>query len=597
MVLIAERRRKTKGLTRRKLVRWLLWAGAGAVVAAAAGYTFYGSRVREVYHEWRRQKAMAQAKKFVAEKDGGNAAVALQIAIQESPANPEGWRVVADLLEQSGNERSLMVRKNIVRLPGATTEDRLALALNALHFGDTVTATEALRDVPAAEQTSTAYRRVSARLALATGQPAVANALLDSLLKENPGDDSVKLAVAALRLRHPQATAAAAARHELETLAQQPGLRLAALRELTLDALFRKDYPAATRYATDLVATPGALFSDRLTAANVALFGKTRPVAEIVAALRAPAAESPANAVDYARWLLAQGRAADVTSFATTLPSASRETPAFREVEADAAAGTQDWRRFTELLRAGAWGPVKPEIVDVAMAAHAMGSRERADLRRSLWGESLKTAESSLDSLRLLQRLTVLWNWTAERIDTLLVITKTYPREYFAHEALAREYAAARDTANLETTLHRWMDADPGNQRVKNDWVLVALLRDPSALLPKQIARELWRAHPENAFYATAQAFALSLSGEAKEGVKLVDSLSDFDRAQAVRAPYLATVYARAGRTQDAIQFADLANKAPALLPEEHALANDARHPPTVRPPRPAPAAPKPDRT
>lgn len=579
MELIVARGQHSKSHSSRRRRRRLFLSGLTLlVVTAVAAHHWLWPIVAQRYRAWHQQRALTEAREYTAARDGANASLALQIALRDDSTSPVAWRVAAEILEQTGNTQAVSVRKDILRLPAATTDDRLALVLTALRFGDLTTAGDTLREIPVAERNRSAARRAAAQFALASNQPALAHALLDALRRDEPDDPALPFALAALRLRLPDPVAAQAARTEVETYAARPEFALRALRELTLDALFRRDRTAATSYSARLVADPAARFTDRLTAANVALLLENRPPAVVMGELRPIAAQSAENARHFLSWLLAQDHATDADTFVRSLPDALQRDASILNLHAATAAALGDWHALGDLLRAGAWGPIAPEVVDLTLAARTADSRSRPALRRSLWQEALAESHRSLAALRILHRLAIRWQWDTERVEVLQAIVSAFPRELTAHESLARELVATKDTARLQEALRQWMQADPGNRRLRNDWALLAMLREPSNQLDaaKETAAELHRAEPTNPFFLTAHAFALMQLGQIEEALTLIDKLPPSERELPARAPYLAAIYAAGDRSGAARQILDRLTSTPAL-PEEVALVKATR--------------------
>lgn len=579
MELIVARGQHSKShSSRRRRRRLFLGELTLLVLAGVAAHHWLWPIVAQRYRVWHQQRALTQAREYTEARDGANASLALQIALRDDSTSPIAWRVAAEILEQTGNTQAVSVRKDILRLPAATADDRLALVLTAIRFGDLATAGDTLRELPAIERNAPAARRAAAQFALASNQPALAHALLDSLRRDQPDDPALAFALAALRLRLPDPAAAQAARTEVETFARQPAFALRAARELTLDALFRRDRAAAPGYAKRLVAAPGATFIDRLTAANVALLLENRAPAAVTAELSPLAIGSAENARHFLSWLLAQGRATDAVTFARALPEAIQRDAAVLNLRAAAVAALGDWHALGDLLRDGAWGPIAPEIVDLALAARTADGRSRPELRRSLWQEAIAGSHRSLAALRILHRLAIRWEWPSERVEVLQAIVSAFPRELAAHESLARELVVMKDTASLQGALHQWLQADPGNRRVKNDWALLVMLREPSNQIDeaKEAAAQLHGADPANPFFVTAHAFALMQLGQIEEALALVEKIPPAERELPARAPYLAAIYAAADRTDDAREILGRLTAAPAL-PEEVALVKTTR--------------------
>ena len=549
----------------------ILIAGAGLLWCGWAGYHALKPR----YRHWKSERALRQARTYMAGKDLAKARLALQVAFQ-SGASGEAYGVLADLLESVHSVRAVDARRAIVRATPGNLDAELGLAVTALHFGDGQTALEALSACSAADRTTPQYRRVAAIFALSANQPALADYLLGELEKASPGDSSVRLLHDAVLLRHPQPEKASAARAELLDLAKDPEQRLPALRILLDDALIRHDSAAAKSIGAQLASSPGAAFQDLLNAANSQLIFNPdhRVDAGLAKRIDAQGQKAPDSAAQYVRWLIVQNRANEAAAWLGRLPPALAAHPAVHIFRSQIAVARSDWDSLRTELAAGAFGPISPAAIEFAYSAHLILRRGQPELARQTWGAALTESHTNNAALQGLLRLAEVWRWPDAVRDSLFASARAFPQNTENYPQLVAMLRARKETTAMRDAFALWREAAPGTLTVSYNWAFLTLLASPAAL-PSDATREmqtLLSQSPGNAYYVTGAAFALWQLGKVKEASILIDGLSEGDRKLPARAPYVAVIYASDGRVADARAALARAPKPAALLPEENAL-------------------------
>lgn len=589
-----------RGSRRNKRLRMLLVLGGLALVAGLgyAGATFGKPR----YKAWKEARALAQAREYLAKRDAENARLALDVALLTSPGSPQAWRVAADLLEQIGAAQTLRLRRQVVQLAPDSMPDRAALVATALRFRDLPTARDALADLTPEQAGRPEVLRAALAYALATDAAPVADALYDRLRALSPDDDGLVFAQATLHLRHPNPEKSDAARARLAAFAEEPARAPDACRALLADALVRQDHAGARSWADRLVALPEATLDDQLQLANLRLLVEGRPLAEILPPLQTRAGASADEAVKLARWLLAQRRGPDSLRWLQGLPPELAAAPAVADLRAQLQFQRSAWDEFQAELAAGAWGPVPPETVKLALAAHLLGKRERPALRRQIWDEAVDSTAQNLAGLRMLVRISGFWEWQEETERALASVAKNFPEETWAALALFYSYREQDKAPAMRELAFGLAQRHANVPRFQHDWALLDILTEPTPQWnrAKETLKRLHEVAPANPYFITSRAVAEAQAGRGAEALKLADSLSETDRLLPARAPYLAFVYAVARRKEEAERYLEL-SRGQSLLTEEKALLAQAQE--TLRAPskkpvsapsaaKPAPAAP-----
>lgn len=550
------------------------WVLLGLLVVALAGVGL-AWKGKPLFRTWKSARAVEQAREFMRRADHQNAQVALQVAFLGEPT-AAAYAVLADYLELVNSSEAVEARRLAADLEPTKLSLRLAVVTTALQFGDTATARAALASCSTTEKQTEAYLRALAAYALIAGEFAEADRALTQLFAMVGVTAELRLLHAALRLNFPDAEQQRAARRELEGLANDAEQRVPALRVLVSDAVARRDPLRADEFSRALSEAPGATFTDWLNAATAQRLA--HPATGLEPAMReriaARAQIDPLTSVQYARWLLLQQGAAEARQWLAQLSPEVLQLPAVGAIRAEVAALSRDWEQLRALIGDGAWGAVVPTSLDFAFAARVAREYGEPDVARRVWLHALEESANAAIGLRALSHLASAWSWPEARRDALLQIVRRFPNDGVTFLQLAKELRAARDTRGLRDLYRLFNDGSVRFESKLQDWALLALLATPTTG-PNEATRTLQALHtkrPENSYYKTNYAFALCLLQRAAEAAELIDELSEAERNHPERAPYVAFIYASAGREKEARAALRRAPPPAALLPEEAKL-------------------------
>lgn len=577
----------------RRRPRWVKFVVLFALVGLALGAWKGWDRARPRYLRWKQERALHQAKQFIEQRDPANAQVALEVALKTIPGNADAVRVAADMLEQVGSAQAMRLRRMVVQLEPGSAIDSAKLVMCCLRFRDFNAAKDVLSTTAPSVANEPVMLQAALAFAVATDNRPVADLLFTRLRENAPDNESLQHAHALLRLRHPKDERRAEARRELEELASRnPSLALQINREFAADALARRDYTDLKSRQKLILADPAATFSDRLQKANVDLLVDQQPIDTVLAELAPVAGKTEADAAQFVQWLLVQNREKLADEWLDKLPAEIRKTPAVKAVEADTVAQLGDWDRLALLLNDGAWGPISPATVKLAMAAHTVDRPSHPSLRRETWDMTIESCSNAFPALRVLQRLAAVWKWNDESERTLWTIARAHPDQTWAHQVLFDFYRDKKDTKGMREVMAVLRSSDGTVPRYQYDWALLTLLTTPTAAWnpAKETMQHLHQAEPTNATYATGYALALAQAGRGREAMEVVGKLSEVDRQYALRQPYLAFVYGVAKRA-DALERALSLAEGVTFLPEETYLFTRAREELNRKPEKPAKSA------
>lgn len=561
----------SKASHREKRIRLVVIIGLVIVVVGA--WLAYRPALNR-YKVWKQERALTQARDFLAENDLPSAKLALDVAFAAMPGNPEALRVAARLLEQAGSPEVLPLRRRLVQIAPDSVEDRAALVVAAIRFKDLNAARDALRGMSPEQANQPVALKAALAYAMATVNRPVADALYDRLRKEEPDNENLKVMHAILRLQSPNEAVEKGARQELATLSKDPRNTLFIQRELMMSAATDGDFEEAQRLADKIIENTGATLSDRLHRANLLINQQQRPFDEVFGELTSHVDKDVSNAAELSRWALTLQQPVEVERWIASLDEELRNSPELRSLEADAVAMQEDWDRLGRLLEEGVWGQVKKDTVKLAFSTRIGVTLENAPLQKQLWDGAISSAGKSLSELRILHRLANLWQEEEFAEKTLWVITRGFPGQTWASQTLFSVYRGKQDTESLRSLMNVLREQDGTVLRYKYDWALLSLLTQRSSVWspPKTAMHELYTLEPTNASYATGYAFALAQADKADEALAIIDALTTEDRALPSRAPYLAFIYGVGRRAEDYERMLAVQPQLTQLLPEENWL-------------------------
>jgi predicted Zn-dependent protease len=531
------------------------------------------------YHRHQQHQALERAQEYVQQGDLGNAMLSVRIALQDLPDSADAARLTADILELAGRKEAILWRERTAALLPDSLPDHILYGRTALRFGDIEAADKALSACNATQRESPAANRLKAAIELTHRQPNAAEAALTKAVAQEPENLESKLELAALLLHSTSPATGNAAREQLRQLAaSQSPVHLPACRELIADAVNQGRTADARAYAKRLASDPAATFDDQIRRLNVdhVLAGTVSSIT--LADLQSRAAQTPAEAAQLAIWMILVGEARNALTWIESLPPAVRTTGAVRAAYASALAELKDWGRLAHQIESGDWGPILQDSIQAAMTARLLHERQRPELAQDVWQETLLLNKQNLPGLRVLLRLATLWGMEHETSATLRAIAQGHPDETWALEQLATRCHQRKDTAGLRDTFALWSELHPEDRKVQSDWIMASLLleKGPPAPAVAQKAQKLYESEPDNAYFATIQAFSLWRQHQAGVALTIMEKLPPAELEKPGRALFYGALLAATRQSPLANRYLALAEKAP-LLPEEAMLLEEAR--------------------
>jgi len=513
----------------------VLGFGAALLIGGAGSY-WIG---HPLWARWQNHQALAEARRFAAQKDYANLVLALRRATQLEPNDLATWQETARELAGIGSPEAVAAREQAARLAPGDPALRAALVEEALRFGRYDAAQAALAGFSPAAQREVVYHRLEVALATAEGHELELERQLAALIAVEPGNLNARFTYAALRLWNADPVGAAAARASLAELQREPSVRIRATIELLAEAARQRD-PARIQAILGRsvgVFAPGTLRD---------FHGANSPGWNALLAGMQRAAEGgpPSDAALLARWLADLGRRPEALAWLKGLPAAARETPAVRDVAAELSAEEGDFADLSRLLGQGAWGDWPEAARVLALAARVQALHGDPDGGRASWTDAIAACGDSLAGLRALGRLAVAWHDSAGAEAAWRAIIDRDPSAAWAYAALRNSYLARHDRGRLMSLYTRWAAQAPRDDALAAEWITLAAVLDR---VTPDLAVRARLLNPDTPGASAAQAAVLWRRGDDHGAWSILAALPASERTAPGTALWVALVAADLG--------------------------------------------------
>ena len=553
-----------RALERREwLIKWGRRAGYLAVVLGLSYAALHG------YRAWRKQHLAKQVTEFAQRGDVQSAVLVARRLLELDPGNLAASRAMAEMAEKSGKADAVSWRQKVAHAE-PTAANQLALARSALKFGQRELAGGILNALPENARQTVEYHQISGTEALARKDAAMAERHFSSAVQLAPDDPQLAFNLSALRLASSDKSVAEAARQRLVTLADQPVVKLEALRALAADALVHGDRTRAAKWASELRSQEGAGFGDALL--YFQSVEGTDAAAPAMAELQAKAAASPLAAAQLITWMNRHGMATVAALWSSSLPKQIGDAHPVPLAIAESYSFLQDWNALRTFVEGKNWG--KHESLRLAVEAHALRRLNPSDREsmqtQTTWRTAIKTAQAHPEQLIAIAQLAEGWGYVPEAEEAWWEIAKGNANAKLGLTALQRLYKAKEDTRGLLRVAKRALELNPGDLVAANNCASLGLLLNGDST-SRRLASKLHHEHPANRAFAATYAYALHTEGKSAEGVKVLERLKEEELRHPAIAAYYVVMLAQLGNLERARSFLGDAQRA-TLLPEERQL-------------------------
>ncbi|MCC5022590.1 MAG: hypothetical protein J6386_07235 [Candidatus Synoicihabitans palmerolidicus] len=284
---------------------------------------------RPMLRTWRHDKAMAQTSEYAESQDYRNLVLSLQRASQLAPNDVDTWKMIADYLSDLNLHDSVVARENVLKFTPQSLAPRIALAPEAIRFGEVATAKTALDVSNPKAVTDSNFHQVSATLALILGDTEALLEHLEILISLEPNNSEARFNLAAVQILQGDPAKRSQAIASLEKLLSDPQVRVRAALELLKDSTRQLDNAHAQEVAKAIVSKLGthALDTTRIE------------FSRLLAVRQSAAANSPGDVTLVARWTGEIRRKSEALRWIDSLPPEIQQVRSVREITAELTLG------------------------------------------------------------------------------------------------------------------------------------------------------------------------------------------------------------------------------------------------------------------
>lgn len=536
-----------------------------AVMMVVAGAGWFG---RKAYKKSMERRLVSEAKRYLATNDIRNASLSLQRALELNPISASASDLMADVLENAGAP-ALNWRIRASKLDPKDATKRLRWAEAAIKADDLTSAKEALDGLDEKSKSSAGYHKLKGALAWSERRPTEAEAEYLAAARLEPGNPSVQMNLAIIRLNSTNEVIAQAARASLEEIATNAQLHSSILHQLLADALARKELPEALKYSSHLAKTPSASVNDRVEYLELLRQGKDPAYPGWLASLEKDSVVSADQAFALGRWKAMTTGPTNALRWIISLPVSIQTNLPLPLVTTDCQIALKDWTDIISEVDKQDWGAAN--YYKLALQSLAQRSLSQNAGAAVSWHKALRMSEHRLDRLSRLAEVTGVWGWSSEKVEVLTEITDEFPKENWAVDQLAGELYVEGKSREMEDLFIKIYSKDPSNERVKNNLANLYLLRKTELNKAYEMAKEAYNSSTNNPFFASTYAYSLLLQDKKDEALNVVNGF----KAEYLNIPSIALYYgvvqAESGHKEMARPALERAETSK-LLPEERAI-------------------------
>jgi thioredoxin-like negative regulator of GroEL len=547
---------------------------AGAAIALLLIILFgtYGSKL---YSTWRESRLLKRASTLLEQKDfvGANR-LAHQVLAMDADSLP-AFYVLADATEKQNSEETVSWRAQIARLQPDNIDSQLNLASAALRFGQIDLARKTLERIGPRAQGRAAFHVVAGWLARAEGNLAEQEQQFDIAVRKDPKNDLYQFNLAAIQIRSSDAEKSNQARNALDRLAQVPEFRSGALRALLNDAVDRKDFEGADRFAEQLQMSPQVTFNDYLLCLNFYQKLNAKKFDALLEKVKPVAARNSNDLGLLMDWMNENGLAPEVIKWMEKLPSDATDHPPPAIAIAAAFAELKNWSRLRRWTRSESWGDEDYlRLAYQAFAAH-QSRQSSADAEfDTLWRAAVHAAADNPDYEIKLARLTSKWNLPIESEELWLRLSRNSPSRREALDALYKLYRDSNDLKKLYDVLQRLHETSPNEIGITTNLARLGLNIDQNTKQAQELAKQAYERTPDDLNCAITYALALYVQGRTTEGLEIMRRFPAEPLHESHNAVYAAVLLLDVNQTDVAKDYIQAAKHGP-LYPEEKRLLED----------------------
>ncbi len=523
------------------------------------------------YKEMRENRWIGMAEAAAEQEDFPKAMNFLRKVFAVNPRSIEAWRLAEEITRSQRSPELLFVLRQLMLLDEDDMDLRLEAAELSVVLGKYDEALDILRSLNEEAQNTARFHQVAANLAIVAKQMGTAEHHLQELDRLTDSDESSRLALATLRLQHPDLDVRLGAAETLRSLrdAVDPDVRFRTLRALLMRAMVENDRREGAELLEAFREEHDSLdLPDRILVLHAVLMFAPEEFPDQLIELQAFAQEDPRRIPAVAGFLLKLDKNAEVREWLEALPEETRNIQPILMALTEAVSKLGDAEALVDYLTIQ-WE--RDNHHRLASLARALRFLEREREAGDAWQRAIIAATGDSAHLQTLFKLAVAWGWQKEGRDLLGRIFRDNPRENWAYEELVALHVKEKNTSELLQVLSRRLEYQPDDADTSNNFAYLSLLRGVNSRQAHRLAQENYRTDPENPFFVTTHAFSLYRQERVEDALKVIESLEPELLQEQPRNLYYALLLAVNDRIEEA--EASLAHVEGAnLLPEERVL-------------------------
>ena len=471
----------------------------GVVALAILVIILFGSYGSKFYSGWRESRLLKRASALLENKDfiGANRLAHQVLALH--PDSVPAFYILADATEKQNSEETVAWRAQIARLQPENIDSQLNLASAALRFGQIDLARKTLERIGPRAQDRASFHVVAGWLARAEGNVAEQEQQFAVAVNKEPKNDLYQFNLAAIQIHSSDLEKSSRARANLDRLSQVPEFRSGALRALLNDAVERKDFEDADRFAQQLQMSPQVTFSDYLLCLS---FYRKLDAKKFDALLEKVKPAAARNSVDLGMlmaWMNENGLAAEVIKWMDKLPNDKTDRPPPAIAIAAAFAELKNWSRLRRWTRSESWGDEDYlRLGYQAYAAHQSRQSSGDAEFDTLWRAAVHAAADNPDYEIKLARLASKWNLSIESEELWSRLSQNAPSRREALDALYKLYRGNNDLRKLYDVLQRLHESSPNEIGITTNLARLGLNIDQNTKQAQELAKQAYDRAPND---------------------------------------------------------------------------------------------------
>ena len=548
----------------------------GAATIALLLIVLFGTYGSKFYSGWRESRLLKHASALLDNKDYTGANQLARQVLELNRDSLPAFVILADSTEKQNSEETVAWRAQIARLQPTNIDSQLNLASAALRFGQIDLVRKTLERIRPKAEDRAAFHVVAGWLARAEGNLSEQEQQFEIAVRKDPKNDLYQFNLAAIQIRSQDPEKSALARSNLERLIQISGFRSGSLRALLNDAVDRKDFDAADRFAQQLQMSPEVTFSDYLLCLNFYRKLDAKKFDVLLEKVKPVAAKNSNDLGLLMDWMNENGLASAVINWMDKLPAETTDHPPPAVAIAAAFAELKNWSRLRRWTRSESWnGEDYLRLGYQAFAAHQLRQSSSDAEFETLWRAAVHAAADQPDNELKLARLASKWNLAIESEELWLRLSRNSASRREALDALYKLYRASNDLRKLYDVLQRLHETSPNEIGISCNLARLGLNIEQNTKQAQDLAKQAYDRVPDDVTCAVTYAFSLYVQGRTPEGLDIIRKLPPDSMHDPHNAVYAAVLLLDMNQTDAAKEYIQAAKRGPLFAEEKRLLADE----------------------